>query len=70
MKQLSVNSIQYGLGNLKALCGAGWFALGNVLLLIGGDDTVEINFMPKGVPLAGSEFFSADPRHSIEGERQ
>jgi hypothetical protein len=29
---------------LKAVLAGGWFALGNALLLIGGDDSVEIGF--------------------------
>lgn len=31
---------------LKALLEDGWFALGNVLLLIGGDDSVDLRFRP------------------------
>jgi hypothetical protein len=33
---------QQGLPKLKALFWGSWFALGNMLLLIGGDDSVEI----------------------------
>jgi hypothetical protein len=36
--------LQQGLSVLKALFVDSWFALGNVLLLIGGDDSVEIGF--------------------------
>jgi hypothetical protein len=36
---------------LKAIFAGGWFALGNALLLIGGDDSVEIGFGSL-VPLA------------------
>jgi len=35
---------QWGRAFLKALFVDSWFALGNVLLLIGGDDSVEIRF--------------------------
>lgn len=36
--------LQQALFFLKALCTDAWFALGNALLLIGGDDSVEIGF--------------------------
>lgn len=39
--------------DLKTLFLDGWYALGNVLLLIGGDDTVEIGFKSHAIQLTG-----------------
>jgi len=33
--------------NTRASFKGAWFAIGNLLLLIGGDDSVEIEFNPK-----------------------
>lgn len=43
------NPALQGLASFKTIVVAGWFALGNVLLLIGGDDSVEIGF--KSLPI-------------------
>ena len=56
--------LQQGLSFLKALFVDSWFALGNVLLLIGGDDSVEIGFESltsltlnqAEIPLSGNDF--------------
>jgi hypothetical protein len=49
---------------LKVLIIDSWFALGNVLLLIGGDDSVEIRFTSltsltlhqAAIPVSGNDF--------------
>jgi hypothetical protein len=46
-KHQEIMSAHHGLPKLKALFWANWFALGNVLLLIGGDDSVEIGINPR-----------------------
>lgn len=56
--------LQQGLFFLKALIKDSWFALGNVLLLIGGDDSVEIGFESltsltlnqAAIPISGNDF--------------
>jgi hypothetical protein len=53
------NSIHQRLDKLKTLCNIGWSALGNVMLLIGGDDTVEINFTLKSAPVVDEPVFSS-----------
>ncbi len=44
-------SIGQKLLDLKALLLDSWYALGNVLLLIGGDETVEIGFKSDAIQL-------------------
>lgn len=41
-----------GLASFKAIVVDGWFALGNVLLLIGGDDSVELGFRSFSIQVA------------------
>ena len=53
------SSIHQRLDRLKTLCAIGWSALGNVMLLIGGDDTVEINFTLNPVPVVDEAVFSS-----------
>jgi hypothetical protein len=60
----NTTSLQQGLFMLKALIKDSWFALGNVLLLIGGDDSVEIGVASfksltlnqAALPLSGNDF--------------
>jgi hypothetical protein len=40
-----------GLTKLRAYFIESWFVLGNVLLLMGGDDSVEIKFRPNAIHL-------------------
>jgi hypothetical protein len=42
MQHSKIAAISQELSNLKATLVDSWFALGNLLLLIGGDDSVEI----------------------------
>jgi hypothetical protein len=51
-------SINQRLDRLKTRCAISWSALGNVMLLIGGDDTVEINFSLKSVQAVDEPVFS------------
>jgi len=46
MKRPNITDIQQGLSNLKAYVVATWIAFGNLLLFMGGDDSVEIGFHP------------------------
>lgn len=39
--------LNQGLSSLKYFFVDSWYALGSVLLLIGGDDSVEVGFKPK-----------------------
>ncbi len=48
---LKVMWLQQGLSKLKAYFIESWFVLGNVLLLMGGDDSVEIKFRPNTIHL-------------------
>lgn len=61
MKRHKITDIQQGLSNLKANVAAMWIAFGNLLLFMGGDDSVEIGFhpcsmemlSPSAIPLTG-----------------
>lgn len=47
-----ITSALQGLASFKIIVVDGWFALGNVLLLIGGDDSVELGFRSFSIQVA------------------
>lgn len=51
MKRHKITGIKQGLSNLKANVVLIWIAFGNLLLFMGGDDSVEIGFHPCSVEM-------------------